>query len=227
MITKFALVSSVLFIVYKCIFHENGDKILKWIEVTAAYLQHSSMGPPITLFAFTVLSVFPIASFTMLTIIAGSMYGFYRGALFAISGSFLGSVVCFCLARKINIEKRLKLSSKNQQIYSNLQDIIDKSGLLMSLMIRWSFLPCSVSNILLSKASNTAFGSYSLAAIIGSLKVLPKVWLGSHLTTLVKPLAPAQSHIMQYAMGSSVIVSIFVGLWVFHQARNPKYAKTQ
>ncbi|KAI9005853.1 hypothetical protein CLU79DRAFT_840940 [Phycomyces nitens] len=185
-----------------------------------ALLRNTSIGPPIILLAFIVLSVVPVASFTMLTVVAGFMYGFHRGVILAILGSFLGSIFCFCLIHKVNLEDHLKLSKNNQDRHNILLDIINKSGLLMAVLIRWSFLPCSVSNIMLSKASNSRFGHYSLAAAIGSVKVLPKVWLGSQMTTFVNPLAPVHSnHVTQYAMGSSTIISILVGLWVLQKAR--------
>ncbi|KAI8340504.1 hypothetical protein BC941DRAFT_417444 [Chlamydoabsidia padenii] len=164
----------------------------------------------------TITSIPPLIGFTFAATLTGFIYGVPFGFPIAITGAFMGSIICCHLIRRYNFSRFIRLSSSKQDKYHAIQEAIEQGGLRIMLLIRLSPIPWPITNMLLSLLPTVTMKQYTTTAFLSSFKLCLEVWVGSQLADISNPDLPPSAHrVAVLTMLSSLVILIIVAWWLY------------
>lgn len=164
----------------------------------------------------SVLGIPPMLGFTFAVTMSGFIYGFPNGSIPAMTGAVTSAMISFGLIHKLQLAKRIKFSTKRQEMYQAIQDAITQGGFKMILLIRICPLPWQLTNLVLSLIPAMTWQRYLISTLIACFKFNMDVWVGSQLANLSDPDLPQETHratLMYMSIGLFMLISS--GIWIY------------
>ncbi|KAI8099464.1 uncharacterized protein BX664DRAFT_321301 [Halteromyces radiatus] len=165
-------------------FLQHRQWILSVIQQFALDMRTNIYGPFILAGIIALMSTPPILGFTFMVMMTGFVYDFPKGLLPAVSGAFVGSLICFGLIRRLGMDRFIPMSTSQQKKYQAMQGAIQDGGWKMMILIRICPIPWQFTNMFLSLMPTVTLQDYIWTGLIASWKVTIEVWAGSQLANL-------------------------------------------
>ncbi|WP_350344298.1 TVP38/TMEM64 family protein [Proteinivorax tanatarense] len=135
------------------------------------YQQRANPWTPVIYIAVYILFVLVALPASALTLLAGPLFGFFRGLLFVLIGFNVSAHLCFVISRKLGREKVEKLIDANGKM-KKYSDKIGEHGFMVMFYLRLiPIFPYALLNYI-SGLSVISFKEYALATFLGKLPFL-------------------------------------------------------
>ena len=185
-----------------------GLELQNWIK------EFGIIAPVIFVLAYVIATIFMIPG-SVLTLIAGAIFGLWFGVFYVVIGSNLGALAAYLLAKTKLREKFIKMTEGNPK-FAALDKAIGENGFKMVLLTRLSpAFPFTLLNYFLGLTS-VKTGAYVAANLLG---MLPATFLFVYLGSLANVAVSAVST-WQLAMRIvGLLATIGVVIYVTRLAR--------
>ncbi|WP_353892757.1 TVP38/TMEM64 family protein [Proteinivorax hydrogeniformans] len=166
---KYAIVLSIIFIFALYVISHSRGNMENLTEFF--YQQRTNPWTPfIYIFVYVSFVLISLPA-SALTLLAGPLFGFFRGLIYVLIGFNLSAHLCFIIARKLGKEKVEKFIDANGKI-KKYSDKIGEHGFMVMLYLRLiPIFPYALLNYV-SGLSVISFKEYALATFLGKLPFL-------------------------------------------------------
>ncbi|SAM04580.1 hypothetical protein [Absidia glauca] len=208
-------------------FLQHRQWLLSVIQQFALDMKSNVYGPFILAGIISLMSIPPILGFTFMVMMTGFVYDFPKGLLPAVSGAFIGSMLCFGLVRQFRFDRYIRMSASQEKKYQAMQEAIQEGGWKMMVLIRICPIPWQFTNLFLALMPSVTVQDYVLTGLIASWKVTVEVWTGSQLANLSDAsLPPSARRLTLITLMVGVVIMAGVIRWIY-QVTMRKVNKTK
>ncbi|KAI8333615.1 hypothetical protein BC941DRAFT_433954 [Chlamydoabsidia padenii] len=188
-------------------FIQHRQWLLTVIQQFALDMKSNVYGPFILSGIIAIMSIPPILGFTFMVMMTGFVYGFPMGLFPAVSGAFVGSMLCFGLVRQFQFDRYIPMSTSQEKKYQAMQEAIQEGGWKMMVLIRICPIPWQFTNLFLALMPSVTTQDYILTGLIASWKVTVEVWAGSQLANLSDAsLPPSARRLTLATLGIGIVI---------------------
>ncbi|KAI8388486.1 uncharacterized protein BYT42DRAFT_642694 [Radiomyces spectabilis] len=204
---------------------DSKTALLQYVQSIAIRLRSTPYSPILLCGAVLLTSIPPFLGFTLSVTMCGYIYGFSKGLLPAISGAFVGALMCFKLCHGVDWSRWM--SAKNKERYQSMQQAIQYGGVHMIVCIRISPIPWQLSNLFLSTMPGISFYQYTITAAVSCFKVCLEVWIGSQLADLSQPMPPSARRVTLLTMllGATLLLGTTTGVYRSKMKKAKEFAQ--
>ncbi|CAO3596397.1 unnamed protein product [Absidia cylindrospora] len=186
------------------------------VQQFALDMRSNPYGPFILAAIIAIMSIPPMLGFTFMVMMTGFVYDFPMGILPAVSGAFMGSLLCFGLVRKLRFDRFIPMSTSQEKKYQAMQEAIKEGGWKMMVLIRICPIPWQFTNMFLSLMPTVTPQDYILTGLIASWKVTVEVWAGSQLANLSDAsLPPSARRLTLVTLAIGLVIMACVIRWIY------------
>ena len=180
-----------------------GLELQNWIK------EFGIIAPVIFVLAYVIATIFMIPG-SVLTLIAGAIFGLWFGVFYVVIGSNLGALAAYLLAKTKLREKFIKMTEGNPK-FAALDKAIGENGFKMVLLTRLSpAFPFTLLNYFLGLTS-VKTGAYVAANLLGMLPAtFLYVYLGSLANVAVSAVSTWQLAMRIVGLLATIGVVIYV-----------------
>jgi len=178
--------------------------IRQWVSPLQDEIRNlGPIAPVVVAIGYVVLTVLLIPG-SVLTLIAGGVFGLWKGLVVVVIGANIGALCSFLLARTFLREKVSSWAAENPR-FASLDRAIGREGFKVVLLARLSpIFPFTLLNYFLG-LTNIGVGSYALANLIG---MLPGAFLYVYLGATARQALTGGSNLIFTLVGLGATIAV-------------------